>query len=644
MDVGVDVGGTFTDFVGFRGREVVTAKVPSTRDPSRAVVQGMQDLGAVSMAHGTTVATNAILERRGARTVFVATEGFEDLLVIGRQNRPNLYDFRITRPPPAVVREMCLGARERVDARGRVLRPLTQREARRIAREVRGRNAESVAVCLLFSFLRPEHETMIRKALADLPVSMSHDVLGEFREYERASTTVLDAYVKPLVTRYLADLKATTKRDFFVMKSGGGVVSQDEVSRRPIDMVLSGPAGGVAAAAALSRGGDRKNLVTFDMGGTSADFSALPGGEPTWRTDAVIDTFPIAIPVIDVESIGAGGGSLAWIDSGGALRVGPTSAGADPGPIAYGKGGTDVTVTDADLVGGYLGRSLLGGRLALDEPLARRGIEKLADQLHLSLVEAILGVQRVVRASMAKAMRLVLARRGLDPKEYALLAFGGAGPMHAWALARELGVRAVLVPFLPGAFSAYGILISPIRVEYSRSVVRPLERAASVMRQTIEEFRERAASDLEAHGVDPRRSRIEASVDLRFRGQSYEISVPARGDLARAFRREHRRRYGYASRSERIELVTIRLVARVPRAVPRPRPPQPASAVAPHSRRVLFDDGWHDTPVHERGRLGADTEIEGPAVVSEEHATTIVPPGGRLRVDRFGLLEISVGE
>src|SRR5207244_2791413 len=317
------------------------------RDPSRAVVQGMQDFGAVSMAHGTTVATNAILERRGARTVFVTTADFEDLLVIGRQNRPNLYDFRITRPPPAVVREMCLGARERVDARGRVLRPLTQREARRIAREVRGRNAEAVAVCLLFSFLRPEHETMIRKALADLPVSMSHDVLGEFREYERASTTVLDAYVKPLVTRYLADLKAAIERDFFVMKSGGGVVSQSEVARRPIDMVLSGPAGGVAAAAALSRGSDRKNVVTFDMGGT------------------------------------------------------------------------DVTVTDTDLVGGYLGRGLLGGRLALDEPLARRGIEKLADQLHLSLDETILGVQRVVRASMAKAMRLVLARRGLDPKEYA---------------------------------------------------------------------------------------------------------------------------------------------------------------------------------------------------------------------------------
>src|SRR3989454_4467283 len=502
MDVGVDVGGTFTDFVGFRGREVVPAKVRSTRTPSRAVVQGMHEPGPVGMAHGTTVATNAILERKGARTVFVTTAGFEDLLVIGRQNRPNLYDFRVTRPPPAVVREMCLGARERVDARGRVLRPLTQREARRIAREVRAWNAESVAVCLLFSFLRPQHERMIRKALADLPVSMSHDVLGEFREYERASTTVLDAYVKPLFTRYLADLKAAIERDFFVMKSGGGVVSQNEVSRRPIDMVLSGPAGGVAAAAALFRGSDRKNLVTFDMGGTSADFSALPRGEPTWRTDAVIDTFPIGIPVVDVESIGAGGGSLAWIDSGEALRVGPRSAGADPGPIAFGKGGTKVTVTDADLAGGDLRRSPLGGRLSLDEPLARKGIGKLADELQLSTDETILGLQRVVRASMDKAMRLGLARRGHGPRDYAPLRVAGACPLHGWALARELEVRTVLVPFLPGAFSAYGILVSPIRAEYSRSVVRPLERVASVMRHTIDDFRERAVSHLVAQGLD----------------------------------------------------------------------------------------------------------------------------------------------
>ncbi|HII40160.1 MAG TPA: hydantoinase/oxoprolinase family protein, partial [Thermoplasmata archaeon] len=269
MDVGVDVGGTFTDFVGFRGREVVTTKLSSTADPSQAVLAGMRELGADGMAHGTTVATNAILERKGARTVFVTTAGFEDLLVIGRQNRPSLYDLRVARPPPTVPRELCLGVRERVDAHGRAIHPLTDREIRRIVKEVRARGAESVAVCLLFAFLRPRHEQRLREALGDLPVSTSHDVLAEFREFERASTTVLDAYVKPLVSRYLADLRSSIGRDFFVMKSGGGVASQGDVLRRPVDLVLSGPAGGVAAAVALSRASRRKNLVTFDMGGTT---------------------------------------------------------------------------------------------------------------------------------------------------------------------------------------------------------------------------------------------------------------------------------------------------------------------------------------------------------------------------------------
>src|SRR5437773_412683 len=549
MDVGVDVGGTFTDFVGFRGREVVTAKVPSTSDPSRAVVQGMRELGADGVAHGTTIATNAILERKGARTVFVTTAGFEDLLVIGRQDRPNLYDFHVTRASPAVDSGMCLGARERVDARGRPLRPLTEREARRIATEVRSRNAESVAVCLLFSFLRPSHERMIRKALGDLPVSVSHEVLPEFREYERASTTVLDAYLQPLLARYLADLRAAIRKDFFMMKSGGGVAVQSAVARRPVDLVLSGPAGGVAAAAALSRGSHGKNFVTFDMGGTSADFSSLPEGEPTWTTDAVIDTFPIAIPVVDIESVGAGGGSLAWIDAGGALRVGPESAGANPGPMAYGAGGSQVTVTDADLVGGFLGPSLLGGRLPLDKSLSTNGVEALASTLHLSRDEASLGVQRVVVASVGKGLRLVL---------------GGGG-----------------------------------------------------------------------------RGRFDSSVDLRFKGQSYEINVPIRGDLRRAFHRAHRLRYGYASRTEAIEVVTVRLVVRMPRPIRQPRPPPPSES-RPQVRRVLFDDGWHDAPVHERARLGVGSEIDGPAIVAEDHATTVVPPGGHLTVDRFGLLEVEV--
>ena len=642
MDVGVDVGGTFTDFVGFRGREVVTAKVPSTRDPSLAVLFGMRELGAEGMAHGTTVATNAILERKGARTVFVTTAGFEDLLTIGRQNRPNLYDFHVTRSAPTVPRDLCLGARERIDARGRTRTPLTDREARRIARAVRALGAESVAVCFLFSFRRPEHERLLARALGGLPVSASHGILAEFREYERASTTVLDAYVKPLVTRYLDDLRGAIGRDFLVMKSGGGVASQTEVRKRPVELVLSGPAGGVAAAVALARASRRRNLITFDMGGTSADFSAVVGGRPQWTTEAAVEGFPLALPVVDIESVGAGGGSLAFLDRGGALRVGPESAGADPGPLAYGRGGSRPTVTDADLVGGSLGPALLGGRLPLDVELARRGLGRLAQELRLSLDEAVLGVQRVVRATMAKAMRLILARRGLDPRTFALLAFGGAGAMHACALAREMGVPRVLVPFLPGAFSAYGILISDVRLEYSRSLLLPLDRADRPLAAAIAEFRERAAADLAAQGFDPGGAVLEASVDLRYRGQSYEINVPLRGDLSAAFRRAHRARYGYASPTEPVEAVTARMVARVPR---RARLPPPPRDVAPRAdtRAVLFEDGWEEAHVLPRATLPVGYEAEGPLVVEEVHATTVVPPGASLRVDRLGLLDLGVG-
>jgi len=641
VDVGVDVGGTFTDFVGFRGRDVVTAKFPSTTNPEQAVIRGMQDLGAAGMAHGTTVATNAILERKGARTAFVTTAGFEHLLLIGRQNRPSLYDLRITRPPPAVPRERCFGLAERVDARGRVLRAPTNRDLENLARKVRSSGAESVAVSLLFSFLHPAHERRVAKALSGLPVSTSHEVLAEFREFERSSTTALDAYVKPLVSRYLRSLEKAVRGEFYVMKSSGGVVSHRAIVRRPVDMILSGPAGGVAAAVAVARATDQGNLLTFDMGGTSADFSTIVRGAASWTTEAMIDAFPLALPVIDIESVGAGGGSIAWIDTGGALRVGPQSAGATPGPIAYGKGGTSMTVSDADLAGGSLGPNLLGGRLPLREDLSAKGIARLADEFHLSSDETILGVQRVVRATMAKAMRVILARRGLDPRDFALLAFGGAGPMHAAALARELRIPRVLVPFLPGAFSAYGILISPIQLEYSRTVVRPLDRAGPTIEETVTAFRSRAVRALRQEHHDSLQAVVEASVDLRYKGQSYEINVPVRGDLARTFRREHRRRYGYASREERIELVTVRLKVRVPRRVtfPRSRAAGPPRMVR---RRVLFDDGWLDVPVFDRESIPVGFERMGPAIVAEDHATTVVPPGATFRIRPRGLIEIEV--
>jgi len=641
VDVGVDVGGTFTDFVGFRGRSVVSLKLPSTRDPAEVVNAGMRRLGATGMSHGTTVATNAILERRGARTAFITTAGFEDLLTIARQNRPSLYDLRVTRPPTAVPRGRCFGLQERVDARGRVLIRPAKAEIDRLARAVRDSGAESVAISLLFSFLRPQHERAMARALGDLQISVSHEVLAEFREYERSSTTVLDAYVKPSVVRYLAALQASLRRGFLVMRSSGSVTTDRAIVRRPIDMVLSGPAGGVAASASIARAPGLRHLMTFDMGGTSADFSVLEDGEPSWTTEAVIDTFPLALPVVDIESVGAGGGSIALIDPGGALRVGPESAGADPGPVAYGKGGDRVTVTDADLVSGALGPGLLGGALPLSEGLAAKAVDGLAADLRISADEAVLGVQRVVRASMAKAMRLVLARRGVDPTEQALLAFGGAGPMHAVALAREIGMRTVVVPFLPGAFSAYGVLISPVGGEYSRSVVRPLDRAEAVIDRAIAEFTERARSDLESQGFDPRRAVMDASVDLRFRGQSYELSVPLRGDLAASFRRAHRVRYGYVSRHEPVELVTVRLAVRVPRPVRTPQRLTSTSHPSGH-RRVLFEDGWLEAQIVRRDSLGIAAEVDGPAIIEEDHATTVVPPDARVSVQPPGLLVIEV--
>jgi len=642
MDVGVDVGGTFTDFVGFRGRAVVSAKLPSSKDPSIAVMAGMRELGAAGMSHGTTVATNAILERRGARTAFITTAGFEDLLTIARQDRPSLYDLRITRPPAPVPRERCFGLRERVDANGRVRVRPSKTEIGRVARAVRDSGAESVAISLLFSFLHPEHERAMSRAFPDLPTSVSHEVLAEFREFERSSTTALDAYIKPLVRRYLESLAGVVQGGFYVMKSSGGVVPHQAILRRPVEIVVSGPAGGVAAAVALARTTGPQNLLTFDMGGTSADFSTIVRGAASWTTEALIDTFPIALPILDIESVGAGGGSLAWLDTGRALRVGPQSTGADPGPMAYGKGGAFPTVTDADLFAGALGPSLLGGRLPLERDLAAKGIDRLGETMGLSADETALGVQRVVRANMAKAMRIVLARRGLDPGEFTLLAFGGAGPMHAWALARDLGIPRVHVPFLPGAFSAYGILISPIQLEYSQTVVRPIERAKAIIERTIRSFESRARAVFRQHGLDTRKAVLTGSADLRYHGQSYEINVPLRGNLGAAFRGEHRRRFGYAATKEPIELVTIRLIGRIPRTVAVPAV-SATSAPRVSTRQVLFEDGWTIASVFERTSLKPGFEAEGPAIVAEDGATTVVPPDARFRIGSRGTLEIQVG-
>jgi N-methylhydantoinase A len=636
--VGVDVGGTFTDFVT---SDLRVHKVPSSpRRPADAVVLGVRHLDATAMALGTTVATNAVLEGKGARTALVTTAGFEDVIAIGRQDRPSLYDLRVVRPDPLVPAELRYGLPERVAADGGVVRPLPPAAVAEIAAKVRASGAESVAVCLLFSFLRPEHEVAVRDALGGLPVSLSSEVLPEFREYERTSTTVLDAYVKPLVHRYVADLEAELGGPFLVMRSSGGVLRSTAVRAKPLEMLLSGPAGGVAAAKIVADLAGEPNVVTFDMGGTSADVSVIEDGQASWTTEASLAGHPIAAPVVDITSVGAGGGSVVWFDAGGALRVGPRSAGAEPGPACYGRGGTDHTVADADLLGGALPPSLLGGTMALDVRAAERAMMDLLPRLG-SVDESIVAVQSVVRATMASAIRLALSRRGLDPRGCALLAFGGAGGLHAAYLARDLGIRRVLVPFLPGAFSAYGVLVSDVRLDYGRTRVTPLAKASPVIEGSLAEFEARARRSFADQGF-AEEPLFAPSVDLRYVGQSYEVNVPVEGDLEAAFHRRHAGRYGYAAPNEPVEIVTVRLIATIPRPVVVPLRPARGEPVK-GTRRLACPDGREEAVVYDRAALPPGFEAPGPAIVEEDHATTLVPPGARFLVDRRGLLAVEVG-
>ena len=638
--VGVDVGGTFTDFVGADADGLRSHKVRSSRaHPGRVVINGLRAMGGAGMAHGTTVATNAVLEGRGARIAFVTTSGFEDLLAIGRQNRPSLYDLRVTRPQPLAPPERRFGVEERVAADGTILRRLEPTGLAALAAAVRASGAESVAVCLLFSFVHPEHERAVREALAGLPVSLSSEVLPEFREYERASTTALDAYVKPLAARYLRDLEASLGTSFLVMRSSGGVAESSAVRQRPIEMLLSGPAGGVAAAKVVADRLGERNLVTFDMGGTSADVSVIAEGEVGWTTEASVGGHPLAAPVVDITSVGAGGGSIVWFDAGGALRVGPQSAGGDPGPMCYGRGGSEFTVADADFLGGALPPSLLGGGMALDGHAATAGAKALIRRFG-KYDDALLAVQSVVRATMASAIRLALSKRGLDPRDFALLAFGGAGPMHAPFLAQELGIRRVLVPFLPGAFSAYGILVSDVRLDFGRTRVTPLESAAPVIEALLAEFTDAAKRSFAHQGFSDAPI-LSPSIDIRYVGQSYEVNVPVGTGLTDAFHRRHEALYGYASRDEPIELVTVRLTATVAR--PRPIPPHLASGESVKgARQVLFPNGREVAPVYHRPALPVGFEGEGPAVIEEAHATSVVPPAARFHIIQDGILAMEV--
>ncbi len=648
LRLGIDVGGTFTDLVALGGGDVVTAKVPSTpRDQSVGVMNAVEAAGiearaVAALAHGMTVATNALLERRGARTALVTTEGFRDVLEIARQNRPSLYDLTRDRPPPLVPRELRFTVRERMGPDGEIL-PLDDESLEEAVAAVKEAEVEAVAVCLLFAFVHPEHERRIgetlREALPGVHVSLSSEVLPEFREYERFSTTAADAYLAPRLAAYLKNLgqKAEAARlpAPLIMQSSGGVVRVEDAISDAAGCVLSGPAGGVVGAAYVGSLGGYRDLLTFDMGGTSTDVATILGGEAQTTTETVVAGVPIKLPMVDVHTVSAGGGSIAWADAGGALRVGPHSAGAEPGPAAYGRGGEEPTVTDANLYLGYLADGAeLGGEVVLRRGLSEKALSVLGERLGLGAEEAALGIVRVANAEMVRALRVISVERGLDPRDFALLAFGGAGGMHACALADELGMKTVLIPRAGGVLSALGLAISDLRRDYVRPYLASLK---SVEKDEFEkrfaEMENEAAGDLESPEYIRR-------ADLRYRGQSFELTVEAddlRG-LERRFHTAHERRYGYRMEDEPVELVNLRLTATVPVGKPELSEGPPEGEAQPGEREANFDGEWRRVPVLEREKMGEGSEVEGPAIVEFRESTCVVRPGWGGRVDGVGTL------
>ncbi len=646
--LGVDVGGTFTDLVALGGGRLITTKVPSTpRDQSEGVMNAIEtsevEAGAVvALAHGMTVATNALLERRGARTALVTTEGFRDVLEIARQNRPSLYDLAQDRPPALVPRGLRFTIKERMGPDG-VLAALDEASLNETVSAVREAEVDAVAVCLLFTFAHPEHEQRVgealREALPDVHVSLSSEVLPEFREYERFSTTTADAYLAPKLAAYLGNLggKVTGAGmpSPLIMQSSGGVAGIDDAIDDSAGCVLSGPAGGVVGAAYVGSLGGYTDLLTFDMGGTSTDVAPILSGEAQTTTETVVAGVPIKLPMVDVHTVSAGGGSIAWADAGGALRVGPHSAGADPGPAAYGTGGEEPAVTDANLYLGYLDDGTqLGGEVVLQRELSEKALAALGEELGLAAEEVALGVVRVANAEMTRALRIISVERGLDPRDFALLAFGGAGGMHACALAEELGMQTVLVPRAGGVLSALGLAISDVRRDYVSPYLSPLDEVdAGEFEKRFARMESMAEKDLD----DPGHTR---RADLRYRGQSFELTVEADSleKLEDRFHAAHERRYGYRMEEEAVELVNLRLVSTVAVEKPELDEPEPADEVTAGVREANFDGEWVEVTVLDRDNMGQGSEVEGPAIVEFRESTCVVRPGWSGKVDAIGTL------
>jgi N-methylhydantoinase A len=648
--VAVDTGGTFTDLVLWRPDGLTTLKVPSTpADPSQAVLDGLRAIVSEGerfvLLHGSTVATNALLERKGARVVLVTNRGFEDVIEIGRQNRPQLYALVGHRPPPLVARDDRVGIGGRLGPRGEVVEELDGVALAALAEAVGARSPEAVAVCLLHAYANADHERAVADALAglDVPLSVSSELLPEFREYERTSTTVVNAYVAPLMSRYLGRLSREAGAErVTIMGSSGGALPVERALREPVHTVLSGPAGGVVGALDWARRAGHERVITFDMGGTSTDVSLCPG-RPLSTREFEIDGQPVAVPVIDIHTVGAGGGSLARLDSGGALRVGPQSAGADPGPICYGQGGTGVTVTDAHV---WLGRlpadAFLGGQGHLDREGIRAPLTRLAEELGITPEAAAEGVLAVADTAMERALRVISVERGYDPADFVVTAFGGAGALHVAELTRRLGAARAVVPPDPGLLSAYGMLASPIAREASRTVLASSADpgAESLLATAFAELEERASSEMVAEGAAPEALTTEWWIDARYEGQSFELRVSAH-DWMERFHASHLERYGYERRNTPLEAVTLRVVVTAP-PLPLQHPELATGGDPPPlaDAEVYFAGQTVSAARVWRRDLRPGHEIRGPLIVQEYSATTWVPPEWRLTVDVHGSLHL----
>ena len=656
--VGIDVGGTFTDIAVLEDGQLTVHKLPSTpADPSKGILQGIKEVGVTTaeFVHGSTVATNALLEGKGARTALITTMGFEDVLEIGRQNRPELYNLEQDRAPALAPWELRFGLPERVDHTGAIIEDLTPEAIQTLIGLLEESKPEAVAVSFLFSFLNTAHENMVLNALQKMKnppfISLSSRVLPEFREYERASTVVVNAYVGAVMSRYLGELEEHLGEGLRIMQSSGGSITARLAAEEPVRTILSGPAGGVVGAFYSAMQAGYPDIITLDMGGTSTDVSLCPG-QIKETTSSNVGGYPIGVPMIDIHTVGAGGGSIARLDTGGALVVGPESAGADPGPACYGKG-DQLTVTDANLLlGRLLPDRFLGGRMMLDRKRVEGLMVELAEQIGTQSQQAALGINRVVNANMERAIRYISLERGYDPRLFTLVPFGGAGPMHACELAQELGIPRVLVPSRPGILSALGVAIADIVKDYSRTVML---RGDDLDRARIDEefqgMEGQARTEMAGEGISVDSMAVRRFLDVRYVGQSFELTVdyPTRipnNDLAKVveetFYKAHLRRFGYADRSERVEVVNLRLKLEVamekPVIEPQTEGPADPSAARIGESQVVFQVGSLTSPTYQREEMTCGNRISGPALVIQMDTTTVVPPGWGGVVDPFGNL------